>query len=215
MIDRLASADTRVLVLCPHTDDEFGCAGTIRRLVEMGAQLHYVAFSDCVESVPAGYPPDTLRGECRACVRDLGVPDDQVVVHSYPVRNFPALRQELLERLVQLRREVDPHLVLLPSSFDTHQDHHTIYEEGFRAFKHATLLGYEMPQNLISFSNSAFVRLSDEDLEAKVQALGRYASQQFRDYASREFVVSLARVRGMQSGSRYAEAFELIRLIVQ
>src|SRR5207244_7059171 len=36
----------RVLVLAPHTDDgEFGCGGTMARLVEGGADVRYVAFS--------------------------------------------------------------------------------------------------------------------------------------------------------------------------
>ena len=36
----------RVLVLAPHTDDgEFGCGGTMARLVEGGAEVRYVAFS--------------------------------------------------------------------------------------------------------------------------------------------------------------------------
>ena len=36
----------RVLVLAPHTDDgEFGCGGTMARLVEAGADVRYVAFS--------------------------------------------------------------------------------------------------------------------------------------------------------------------------
>ena len=36
----------RVLVLAPHTDDgEFGCGGTMARLVEAGVEVHYQAFS--------------------------------------------------------------------------------------------------------------------------------------------------------------------------
>ena len=42
----------RVLVLALHTDDgEFGCGGTIARLVEEGTQLWYVAFSATEKSV--------------------------------------------------------------------------------------------------------------------------------------------------------------------
>ena len=36
----------RALVLAPHTDDgEFGCGGTMARLVEAGTDVRYVAFS--------------------------------------------------------------------------------------------------------------------------------------------------------------------------
>ena len=211
MIDK----NTRALVLAAHTDDEFGCAGTLVRLIECGAQVNYVALSRCEESVPAGCAKDVLETECRNCLRGIGLPDANVLVEGFRVRHFPAHRQEILELLVSLRRRLEPSLVFLPASFDTHQDHRTVYEEGFRAFKLSSILGYELPQNLISFSNSAFVALDENHLERKVEALNHYASQRFRAYAEESFIRSLAQVRGVQSGTRYAEAFELIRLLVR
>ena len=203
----------RVLVLCPHTDDEFGCAGTLIRLADAGTTIRYVALSRCEESVPAGYPIDVLEHECRACTASMGIPGEMVSVERFPVRHFPAHRQEILELFVRLRREFNPELVLVPSSYDTHQDHHVVFEEGFRAFKHSSMLGYELPQNLISFNNSAFVRLSDGLIRRKVEALRCYASQEFRRYAGEDFIRGLATVRGAQCNGDFAEAFEMIRLI--
>jgi LmbE family N-acetylglucosaminyl deacetylase len=205
---------SRVLVLAPHTDDEFGCAGTMSRLLEQGAEIRYVALSRCEQSLPAGLPEDTLERECRACLSSLGLAPGNVEVWRYPVRHFPSLRQEILERLVALNREYRPSLVLLPSSYDTHQDHATVHTEGFRAFKSCSVLGYELPQNLISFENSGFVRLEERHLVAKVRALAEYRSQGFRPYSSEEFMRSLAMVRGVQAGSTWAEAFEAVRVLM-
>lgn len=210
----LLSGIERVLVLAPHTDDEFGCAGTIARLVRSGAEVRYVALSRCEESVPSGFPEDVLETECRSACAALGLRPEQVEVWRFRVRHFPANRQEILERFVQLNREYRPQLVLLPSMDDMHQDHATVAAEGFRAFKHSTLLGYELPQNIISFENSAFIALSEEDFATKVKALSAYESQAFRPYATEEFLRGLALVRGVQAASRLAEAFEVIRLIV-
>lgn len=204
----------RALVLCAHTDDEFGCAGTVRRLVEAGAEVRYVALSTCEASVPAGLPADVLAAECRACTAALGIAPEHVELGPFAVRYFPRDRQAILERLVALARSYRPDLVLLPSSLDTHQDHAVVAAEGFRAFKHATLLGYELPQNLVTFHNSAFVALSEAVLDAKVAALAHYASQAFRPYSSEAFIRSLATVRGVQAGAAYAEAFEVVRLMV-
>ena len=56
----------RALVLAPHTDDgEFGCGGTMARLVEGGCEVRYVAFSIATRSLPDGFPPDTLAREVR------------------------------------------------------------------------------------------------------------------------------------------------------
>lgn len=213
-ISQLASKHSRLLILAAHTDDEFGCAGTIARIADMGASLRYLALSDCVESVPAEFASDILRRECQECMERLGCPPEALEIMSFPVRHFPAHRQAILERLVALRKEYNPDLVLLPSSSDTHQDHHATFEEGFRAFKMSTILGYELPQNLVSFNNSAFVKLSEKHLARKIDALSCYQSQANRLYASRQFIESLATVRGVQCGAAYAEAFELVRLVV-
>ena len=53
----------KALVLAPHTDDgEFGCGGTMARLVEAGCDVRYVAFSIATRSLPPGFPPDSSRG---------------------------------------------------------------------------------------------------------------------------------------------------------
>ena len=59
---------------------------------------------------------------------------------------FQRIDRILLEQFVKIRNEYNPDLVLLPASSDTHQDHNTVYTEGFRAFKHASILGYELPR---------------------------------------------------------------------
>ena len=202
-----------VLVLCPHTDDEFGCAGTISRLIRKGADVHYMAFSRCEESVPNGFPKDILETECRKATRVLGIDENNIEILRYPVRNFPSFRQELLEKMVAIHRRLNPDLVLLPCSFDIHQDHQVINQEGIRAFKHSTIFGYELPQNITTFKNSAFVVIENKDIQIKINALSEYRSQTFRPYASKEFITSLAYLRGVQCGANYAEAFELIRLI--
>ena len=204
----------RALVLCAHTDDEFGCAGTLHRLVAAGVDVHYVALSRCEESVPEGLPRDVLVGECRACTAALGIPTENVAIDTFKVRYMPRDRQAILERFVALNRALAPDLVLVPSSNDTHQDHAVVSREGFRAFKHATVLGYELPQNLTAFENSAFVHLDAEALDAKITALASYASQGFRPYSTDAFIRGLATVRGVQAKAEYAEAFEVMRLMI-
>lgn len=212
MSDALLNAK-RALVLCPHTDDEFGCAGTIIRLLQANVTIHYIALSKCEESVPQGYRLDILEKECIACTTALGIGQDHVEIWDYPVRHFPAYRQDILERFIKIKNDFNPDLVLLPASSDTHQDHHTVYMEGFRAFKYASILGYELPQNLRSFENTAFIRITQEDLNLKTACLSLYRSQSFRSCSHPDFIKSLSMVRGVQCGAQFAEAFEMIRLI--
>src|SRR6185369_8039993 len=115
---------TRALVLAPHTDDgEFGCGGTIARLVEQGRSVTYVAFSAAEKSVPKEFPDDVLRTEVKAATARLGIPEKDLQIGHFEVRDFPRQRQEILDWMIRLRDEVAPDVVFLPSAHDIHQDH--------------------------------------------------------------------------------------------
>lgn len=202
----------RVLMLGAHTDDEFGCGGTLIRLLLSGAELYHIVFSICEESVPPGYPPDILAQEARQAARVIGIPDDHLLIYNYRVRHFPSFRQDILEELVRIRKRIEPDLILLPALSDIHQDHHVVAMEGLRAFKFASVLGYELPMNTVTFQHACFVELDEQMVQRKIDATLCYESQHLRPYMNADFISSLARVRGIQAGSEYAEAFEVLRL---
>ena len=201
-------------MLAPHTDDgELGCGGTTARLVEAGCEVRYVAFSIATRSLPPGFPPDTLAREVREATTELGIPDSHLTVHDFDVRTFPERRQEILEILVDLWEEWRPDVVFQPSTHDVHQDHGTIAQEGLRAFKRTTLLGYEIPWNNLDFSYGMYVALEQRHVERKVAALSKYASQQHRRYSDAEYVWNLARTNGINAGREYAECFQVYRVV--
>jgi LmbE family N-acetylglucosaminyl deacetylase len=204
-----------VLVLAPHTDDgEFGCGGTMARLVEAGVEVRYVAFSIATRSLPEGFPPDTLAAEVREATAELGIPESCLTVHDFEVRTFPDHRQAILELLIELWEEWPPDAVLQPSLRDIHQDHQVVAAEGLRAFKRTTVLGYEIPWNNFNFDYQAYVALDQAHVERKVAALERYASQQHRKYADPDYIWNLARTNGINVGREHAEVFEVYRVVV-
>ena len=208
------TANNRVLVLAPHTDDgELGCGGTISRMVEEGREVYYAAFSTAAESVPPPFPPDILEKEVREGTKVLGILGANLLVYKYKVRHLPHMRQEILEELVRMKREIDPATVFLPSAQDLHQDHQTVHIEGLRAFKTVTVLGYELPWNNLSFDYRHFCVLTREHVQTKIAALRCYQSQQHRPYTQEEFIWSWARTRGGQIMVEYAEAFDVLRWV--
>jgi N-acetylglucosamine malate deacetylase 1 len=204
----------RALVLAPHTDDgEFGCGGTMARLVQAGAEVRYVAFSIATRSLPEGFAPDTLAREVREATARLGIPPENLTVHDFDVRTFPDHRQEILELLIETWNEWQPDAVFQPSLHDVHQDHQTIAQEGLRAFKRTTILGYEIPWNNFDFSYQAYISLDRSHVEAKVAALEQYASQQHRRYANADYVWNVARTHGTNVNREFAEVFQVYRVV--
>lgn len=204
-----------VYILAPHTDDgELGAGGTISKLIEMGADVYYFAFSTAETSVPEGFPKDILKTEVINATTKLGIKKDNVIIYNYEVRKLNYARQEILEDLIKHRNQLRPDLVLMPSLNDIHQDHSTIAQEGLRAFKNTTILGYELIWNNLHFDTTSFVKLDKKHIQSKSDALKEYKSQGIRDYMSEEFIFSLAKTRGVQIGTQYAESFEVIRLVI-
>jgi N-acetylglucosamine malate deacetylase 1 len=204
----------RALVLAPHTDDgEFGCGGTMARLADAGVDVRYVAFSIATRSLPPGFPADTLARECAEVTAELGVPAANLTVHDFDVRTFPEHRQEILELLVATWEEWRPDVVFMPSHHDIHQDHQTIAQEGLRAFKRTTILGYEIPWNNFDFAYQCYLALEQSHLERKIAALERYASQAHRRYSNPEYIWNVARTHGVNVNREYAEVFQVYRVV--
>ena len=205
----------RILLLAPHPDDiEFGMGGTLSKLLGSNKEIHVAVFSNCELSTPTGFTKGVIMDEFRESMSFFGIPKHRVHEFDFNVREFPKFRQEILEILVQLRKELKPDLVFAPSSSDIHQDHATIHNESLRCFKYTNLLGHEMPWNNLEYKSFLYVTLEDKHLDQKIEALSKYKSQANRPYSNTEFVKSLARIRGIQANSQLAEAFEVSRLIV-
>jgi LmbE family N-acetylglucosaminyl deacetylase len=204
----------KVLVLAPHTDDgELGCGGSIAKFCAEGREVYYAAFCLCSKSLPADLPANTLELECKKATSVLGIPSSNLILFNYEVRELPASRQKILEELLQLNKKINPELVLLPAASDIHQDHQVIHQEGMRAFKNVTFAGYELPWNNYSFRTNFFIRLTDAEMKKKINSLKSYQSQAYRNYMQEGFIQSLAKVRGVQCNSEFAEAFEIYKLL--
>ncbi|MEO8289662.1 MAG: PIG-L family deacetylase, partial [Gaiellaceae bacterium] len=159
------------------------------------------------------FAPDTLAREVREATAELGIPEERLILHDFEVRTFPERRQDILELLIGLWEQWPPDAVLMPSLRDVHQDHQVVAAEGLRAFKRTTVLGYEIPWNNFNFDHQAYVSLERSHVERKVAALGRYESQQHRNYANPDYIWNLARTRGIDVGREYAEVFEVYRVV--
>ena len=209
MIDK-----NRFLILAPHTDDgELGLGGSISRLLSERKEIYYAAFSLCKRSLEPGLAPDTLEKELKAATKILGIPQQNLRLFDYDVRHFSTYRQNILEDMVVLKKELNPDVVFLPCSSDLHQDHQVIHNEGLRAFKDATIFGYELPWNNLNFQTNCFLKLSEENIQKKIEALKEYKSQSHRAYLNEAFIRGLANARGVQIGAEFAEAFEVMKVI--
>lgn len=199
----------RILVISPHTDDaEVSSGGTISRFLREKREVYVLVLS-------RAFAEDTVLPleECHQAMKVLGVPELQVLYYDFPVRRFLEHRQEILDIFIDIQKKIDPDLILLPSMNDIHQDHQVISREGLRAFKHRTILGYEYPWNHLVFNTTCFIKLDGLDIDHKIKAIQEYKSQ-VKDYMQPIVVEAWAITRGVAIQTRYAESFEVMRLVI-
>ncbi len=198
----------RILALSPHPDDiELGCGGFLWKNRE--EEIYSAYFSQCEKSL-GDLPKDTLTKESKKSVDMLGA---EIISGGHTVRDFPHERQSVLEGMINLRDELQPGVVLIPSGSDIHQDHRVIHDEALRAFKFVNMLAYELPWNCRAFNPNFFVPLTDKQVKGKLDLIDCYQSQKDRPYFNYDSIMATLRLRGGQCGHEYAEAFELITWI--
>jgi LmbE family N-acetylglucosaminyl deacetylase len=201
-----------LVVLGSHCDDvAIGAGGTLLTwsLARPGLRVRALVLSG------AGTPRED---EERAALAALCPGADlEVVVLDLPDGRLPHHWQRAKDALEDFRRTCEPDVVLAPSDHDHHQDHRGLARLVPTVFRDHLVLGYEilkaeadLRQPLVS------VPLTAEVLAEKCRVLhAAYPSQAARTWFDDDAFRGLARVRGVQAGHRFAEAFHPARLVLQ
>ncbi len=204
----------KLLCISPHTDDiELGAGGFISRYSEK-YELFYLTF--CRYPHPdSGIQRDTYYKEANLSLNQLKFKQDKEhrIFYEYEIRTLIDNRQAILQEMINVRDVINPNIVICPSTCDTHQDHQAVVQETKRCFKkRCTILGYELSWNHFQFTNDMYIELEEEHIKNKARSLSCYKSQENKVYLKEDFQRSLASIRGVQSGCKYAECFEVIRI---
>lgn len=195
----------KILALAPHTDDiELGCGATLHKYKDE-YQIDALAITSA-QPLATGDPVQEFYNA-------MDIIGANAWFLDYECRILNDRRQDLLNYFWQLQQKNKYDIVFCPSSYDHHQDHQVVYAEAFRAFKHSTILGYELPWNNRIFRTDVFISVEQQDIDAKIKMLDCYETQLERAFMCKEYVQDIARTRALQVGKKYVESFEAIRVI--
>jgi LmbE family N-acetylglucosaminyl deacetylase len=139
-----------------------------------------------------------------------------VMVLDLPDGRVPTRWERAKLALEELRTHGEPDLVLAPSAHDAHQDHRTLAELVPTVFRDHLTLGYEILKWDGDLAQpTAYLPLAEPVLREKIAKLHEhYGSQRDRVWFDAETFGGLARIRGVQCGARYAEAFHVEKLVL-
>ncbi|MFH2039968.1 MAG: PIG-L deacetylase family protein [Chloroflexota bacterium] len=201
----------RVLFIGAHPDDiELGAGAFIHHIVP-SCDVLCLTLSDNQKNPML----KKVVEELHTSMQILGVPDDRVIVEKFTTREFPDLRQDILEYLLKIRREFKPDVVFVHSRADIHQDHNVATEEALRAFRGTSLLGFDVVRSSYGFFPHFLVKVNDEDVEKKIEALAQYNTYSDKYYFDPALLKATMIRNGALAECTYAEGFDILRIVGQ
>ena len=145
---------------------------------------------------------------------DVTEPD--VRVHEFRDGFLPYVGGEV-KGVFEGLKDVAPDLVLTHTRHDLHQDHRLACELTWNTFAITSSSSTRSPSTTGTSDRRTCSSRSEEAVERKLRLVREhYASQHEKHWFDDELFRGLMRLRGMESASRYAEAFTCrkLRLLV-
>lgn len=195
----------RVLAIGAHSDDiEIGAGGTILSWIAEGPKIE-------VDWCVAGAASGERANEARASAEDFLAGAARAEVHFAAFRDgyFLAERAGVKDWMESLKALPNPDVVLTHTRGDAHQDHRFLSELAWNTFRDHLILEFEIPKWDGDLGQPNFyVPVSEGALARKIELLNKhFVTQRSRAWFDDETFRALARLRGVECRTRYAEAF--------
>ena len=223
----------KILIICAHPDDEvIGCGGTLS-LLSKSAKINLLVFTNGEGSRNflnkkklKKKVEDRVKMLKKSC-KILGIQNfHQLDFADNELDNYSLL--ELIKAVEKYVKLYKPDTIFTHFKDDLNIDHKRIFEATFtatRPFKNTfikNLLSFEITSSTElatskeTFNPNFFVDIKDK-IKTKERALKIYKSQFGKEIGllSIENILNLAKYRGSYIGSKYAEAFEVVRMILK
>lgn len=212
----------RILIIAPHPDDEvLGMGGTIKKL----SKKNDILLTVVSEGATAQYSDKKMikvrKNSCEKSSKILGI--SKINFLEFPdmkLENIPQL--EINKKLEEIISEFNPKVVYTSPNNDLNLDHKKVFESTLVVTRPTSnnvkqVLSYELPgHKKIPFNSNIFENITKE-IKYKIQAFKMYKTEvmKFPHPRSIEAIENLAIQRGVDAGLKRAEAFQLIRSIIE
>jgi LmbE family N-acetylglucosaminyl deacetylase len=172
----------------------------MRLVAEHQARVHWVVF---------GCSPERKEEAQRSAAAFLeGATEAHVAVHAFRDAFFPYVAEQIKEVFESLKL-ISPDLIFTHTGRDLHQDHRVVNQLTWNTFRDHLILEYEIPKYDGDLrSPNVFVGLEPAIVERKIDYLVKFfQTQRSKRWFDEETFRGLMRLRGVESGMRYAEGF--------
>ena len=229
----------KLLVIAPHPDDEvIGCGGLIAKIKDAGGQVYvlFLPFGDSRDFTSKGLSTTKERKqEIEEVAKflkfdnyDFAFPGNEYHL-KLDILGQKALMDSIERESKVSIEKVKPTIIAFTSPLSYNQDHRIAAMAAHASTRPAPYRTKHFVKNVLSYEEAAdqwtlennmkinlFLPLNQTEIDAKVKSLKLYKSQlrPAPNLRSVQAMVTLAKLRGHQSGTNFAEAFVSYRNLI-
>lgn len=193
-----------VLCLGAHCDDvEIGAGGTLLKMFDEYEinSVKWVVFAS----------NEVRKNEASASAKRFleKVNNKDILINSFHDGFLPFIASEIKQAFEMLKVEFTPDIIFTHYRNDRHQDHRLVSDLTWNTWRNHQILEYEIPKydGDLGIPNF-YVPLDEKYIKQKNNILMEaFESQTSKHWFNEDTFNSIARIRGMESASKYAEAF--------
>ena len=228
-----------ILVVVAHPDDELlGLGGTINKISnETNSKIKVVILGEGITSRDKARDIVKRQNELEIHRENiLNAKDilgyDFLSTYDFPDNRFDTVSLlDIVKIVEEEKKSFNPDIVFTHHSGDLNIDHRLTFNSVLTAFrplereKCSTIISFETPSgtewqsfnHFPTFQPNLFIEINDKNLDAKIKAMGCYEfeKRKFPHPRSPKALTALASYRGVSCGYSYAEAFVIIRHLIQ
>ena len=212
----------KIMVIAAHPDDEvLGMGGTIKKLSNTN-QINLCVVSEGASAQYEDRKMIQVRKEsCKKSSKILGI--NQIDFLNFPDMRLDTIPHlEINQSLEKIITKLKPEIVFTTPKNDLNKDHQIVFESTLVATRPflsdvKEILAYELPGlKKTAFNPNRYVEISKE-ISYKLKAFKMYKSEieEFPHPRSFKAIENLSIQRGIESGLKNAEAFEIVKSIIK
>lgn len=214
----------KILIISPHPDDEIlGCGGTLINEKEKDNKIFWIIITKMSKRL--GYNKIEIQNRDKEIVNIK----DKLKINRVEKYNFDtgSLNKSNLTNLIQMLKvsinKIKPEKIFVPYIYDAHSDHFFLtyainsISKSFRFSFIRKIMMYEtLSETNFNFTQRPFKANVYHDISKNINhklALAKIYKTEIKKHPfprSLSAIKSLAKIRGSESGFKYAEAFELL-----
>ena len=226
----------RIMVVAAHPDDELlGLGATMHKLIkEQGAIVHVIILGEGITSRSDTRDTEKWKEVLAVHHRNINAAGCHIGYESIRTYDFSDNRfdshalLDIVKVVEKEKEEFQPDIIFTHNAGDLNIDHQRTFQAVMTATrpmedeKVRTVICFETPSatdwlysnHPEQFKPNLYVSVSEEDVQAKCDAMSEYKfeTREYPHPRSFKALKILAQYRGYTSGSEMAEAFEIVRL---